>query len=125
MTRLAVLFAPALALWLLPASGHAQKEGLTDSPYFPLKVGTRWDYRVGRRKVSTRVVRHEMIDQQWCARLETRGDGDAVITEYIGVKKDGIYRFRVNGLDVIPPLCLCKLPPLKGTRWEVQSRTEA
>jgi hypothetical protein len=127
MTR-AVLLA-TLALWLPPAAPQAEPGGVRDEPFFPLRVGTEWHYRIGGKKdgrtVVTRVVKHEQIDRQWCARLETRGDGKALATELVAVKKDGVYRFRADGQVVAPPLCLLKLPAEPGTRWQVQSRTSA
>lgn len=122
MPRTAVLLVAALALGLPSAAAQADKQGFKDSPYFPLQVSNRWEYRVGPRTLVMRVVKHELIDKQWCARLETKGDGTTVV-EYVGVRPDGVYRFRANAFDLLPPLCLCKVPAKKDAHWQVQSRT--
>jgi hypothetical protein len=122
MTRTAALLVAALALALPSAAAQDDKQGVKDALFFPLKVGNRWEYRVGARTLVTRVVKHELIDQQWCARLETKGD-KLTTAEYVGVRADGVYRFRANGFDLLPPVCLFRLPPINGKTWQVKSRT--
>ena len=124
MPRIAALLAIAMTLFLRAAASQPAQPGLLESPYFPLKVGTQWNYRMDGLRYTTRVVKHEQIGKVWCARLETKS-GNSVTTESIGVQKDGMYRFRGDGMDVMPPLCLCKLPPKAGTEWKVESRIAA
>ncbi len=89
--------------------------------YFPLKVGSTWEYRVGKQKAVVRVLRQETVDKDTVAVLETTLDGTKV-TERVGVKADGVYRYSGDGVDYTPPLRFLKLPPAAGETWQVKSR---
>jgi hypothetical protein len=92
------------------------KEGVKDTPFYPLKVGTAWVYRVGPRTFNVRVVAHELIGKEWCARLEG-SEGERKQEEHLTVRADGIYRVRENGQGIEPPVCVLKLPPEAGATW--------
>jgi hypothetical protein len=128
----------ALAFTLLPVGGGPfagqgkgqvkkdNKETKTprakgSAAYYPLKVGTTWEYKVGNKKATVRVLREETVEKAKVAVLETTLDGKT-ITERVGVKADGVYRYSGEGVDYTPPLCFLKLPPRTGETWEVKSR---
>lgn len=119
--RLFVLWLLCLpALTLATESGRAQ-EKWKDTPYYPLKVGTRWVYRAGARTVVARVTKHEEVGGVPCACIEA-GEGDESQVEYLAVREDGVYRYKVNGQELQPPLLVLKLPPKVGETWKVASK---
>jgi hypothetical protein len=133
-TALAWLLAPlSLALILLagaPLTGQDKGKNkgkdkkakpAPPSAYYPLKVGTVWEYRVGKQKLTVRVLREETVEKNPVAVLEATLDGKAV-TERVGVRKDGVYRYSGEGVDYHPPLCILKLPPKSGETWAVKAR---
>ena len=115
LTTLAVV---GLGLLFVPARGG--DKGL-DSPYFPLKKGTTWEYVADGKKITTVVTDHEKVGDLLCAKIETDLGGGQKIVEHIAVKDDGIYRVRANNEDVKPPFLMLKLPPKKGEEWTVDS----
>ena len=114
----------ALAFCLSPAGvlPGQEKDKVRESPYFPLKVGNRWVYRLGARTATVRVTKREPVGKVPCARLEMTV-GEEVHTEHLAVRPDGVYRYRADGQDIEPPLCFLKLPPKAGESWKVASKT--
>lgn len=122
MKRLLVFGAAACLLAL--ASRLPAEEKLKESPYFPLKVDTKWSYQItagGQKKSATvAVVKHEKVGKTMCALLETTRDGKVVAKEHVAVQDDGIYRYSIGGEEINPPVCFLKLPPKKGETWKVE-----
>jgi hypothetical protein len=115
-------FIPVVLGLVLSGSASAQKKDkIAESAYFPLKDGTRWVYKAEDRIITVRVTKHEMVASVNCARLEASA-GDEVHVEHLAVRPDGIYKYRADGKDIEPPLCLLKLPPRAGTTWKVESK---
>src|SRR5436309_2199444 len=71
-------------------------------PAYPLKVGNRWDYRLGKQHVTTRVVKQEAAGKDTAAVLETTGDGKTVL-EKLTVRADGVYRSFAEDTEIEPP----------------------
>jgi hypothetical protein len=111
-------FALPLLLVLGPAAHAADKE---QTPYFPLKVGDSWDYRMGDSKFTLKVAKFEDVDKQSCARVEMTVGGKLTSYDLIAVKADGVYRFASEGNKADPPVCFLKLPPKKDETWKVES----
>jgi hypothetical protein len=44
--------------------------------------------------------------------------GNVVATEHLSSTDKGIFRHRLNGIEVSPPLCLLQHPFKKGETWE-------
>jgi hypothetical protein len=113
-----VVFAGALAGW--SPQGAAGEKAAPD--YFPLKVGTKWHYRaeVGGKmlQVTNRIAKIEKIDGKPVALLETVLGGQVTATEHLRATPKGVFRYRYNGMDVSPPLCLLRYPVKKGDSWE-------
>ncbi len=135
MTRWLLL--PLLALnWLLTglngqppaksddkpkAAETAKSAAGPDTPYYPTKVGTTWTYKVGDKKVSTRVSRLEEKGAYDCAVVETLVDGNVVATEHVAATKEGLYRVAFNGQEPKEPILFLKLPAKKGESWDVKT----
>jgi hypothetical protein len=95
-----------------------------DNPYYPLKVGTTWEYAAGGKKITVTVKSHEDIAGTGkCAVLETE-TGGGKLTEHLSVRSDGIYRVRANGKDITPPYLVLRFPPKKGEEWQIDSKTD-
>jgi len=111
--------------------GRAQ-EG--SSPY-PLKVGSKWHYRVGEdQKVVVKVAKAEefkivrnlgkdKVKEEKVAgfTLEMVSGGRPALKEQVAVLPDGVYRLSSADKQITPPLCILKLPPKKGDTWQVDS----
>ena len=109
-----VLTVLAAGLLLAPAKGG--DKGL-DSPYFPLKKGSSWEYLADGKKITVTVTDHEKVGDLMCAKVETDLGGGNKMLEHLAVKEDGVYRVRANNEDIKPPVLILKLPPKKGDEW--------
>lgn len=117
--------------WMLAGTlGLSAEDKLTETPYYPLQVGTTWHYRSGEGKFSIQVAKHEKVGDTLCARLEVKRDGKVVAWQHLAVTSDGVYRHDLtetsSGKEVTqtpkPPILVLKLPPKKGDRWKVDSK---
>jgi hypothetical protein len=107
------------------------------TPYFPLKVGSKWIYRARARlgeeqEVAVKVVKAEPLkiapkgkekeEQKATGYLLEMSSGTrAPLKEQVAVLRDGVYRFSVAGKDIVPPLRILKLPVQNGESWQVDS----
>ncbi len=98
------------------------EDKVADAEYFPLKVGTTWEYKAGGQTITVRVAKHEKIDNVPCALLETVVNGNVITTEHISADKDGVYRHSLGGQKAEPAVKFVKLPIKKGESWKVESK---
>ena len=88
-------------------------------------VGNQWHYKVSVGDNSTnaisRVTKMENANKEDLARLEVSVNNSVVAVEHLRHKDDGIYRFRNNGMEITPPICLLKTPvsikPKEPMKW--------
>jgi hypothetical protein len=94
------------------------------SPYYPLKIGTQWEYQVGPTVVSMRVVKHEKVGDAMCALIETYVDGNRVpvASEHISAGPDGVFRHSFNTARASEPICILKLPVKKDQTWKFDAK---
>jgi hypothetical protein len=109
-----------LAVNVSPA--RAQGPAAT-SPFYPLKVGTTWQYRLGSEKLTVKVAGEEKVGDLACARVEAVYKGKTS-TEYVAVQPDGLYRAKMDDAVLKPALCFLQLPPQKGKTWKVNSEVD-
>ncbi|MBL8829944.1 MAG: hypothetical protein JNM18_23395 [Planctomycetaceae bacterium] len=104
------------------ATTHGADEVAKTGDYYPLKLGTKWNYelKVGDRKVliTNQVAKIETIDEQKMARVETVMNNNIAATEHLTSTTTGVFRTKFNGSDVNPPICLLKLPVKVGDEWK-------
>jgi hypothetical protein len=116
----------ALFVGLLLAVGSTlaaqAQDKIKESEYYPLKAGTKWEYKVGDRKLTAQVAKHEKVGDVMCALVEVLAEGKVVATEHIAVQEDGIYRYTLQGDKYDPPLRILKLPPAKGDTWTFETK---
>jgi len=119
-----VFAALVLGLVLPHALGDDEKiKEIKDSEWYPLKLGNEWTYTVQGQKIHMKVAEYEKVGDTVCARLETENaQGVVSATEDVAVKDDGVYRYKMNGSKIDPPLCFFKLPPKLGAKWKVKSK---
>jgi hypothetical protein len=113
------LLAVPLALVVGPA--RAADEKLAESPYYPLKVGNAWTYKIGDTKFVLKVAKFEEKNKQLCARIEMSVNDKVQAVEHVAVKDDGVYRYAFENKEADPPVKFLKLPPKKDETWDVKS----
>jgi len=104
-----------------PAAKSAAAEAMKESPYYPLQVGNRWDYRLGDNHYSMRVAKHEKVGDYMCARVEMMVDDKVTAHEHIADTNEGVVRVAYDDRRSEPPLLFLKLPPAKDQTWKVDS----
>jgi hypothetical protein len=129
-----------LLVCLGTAAGLAAEDKLTETPFYPLPVGTTWHYKAGEGQFTIRVAKHEKVGDTLCARLEVTRDGKVIGVQHLAVTADGVYchdlTYRAPKGDSAtgkdgehdvtqtpkPPILMLKLPPKKGDSWKVDSK---
>jgi hypothetical protein len=108
-----------LAGWLLLAftSASRSQEKTASSPWFPLKPGTTWQYRVGDNKFELRVPRIEKGNP----RIELVVKGKVLSNEEVQVTDSAVTRLTFEGKAIKPAITLLKLPPMKGQSWPIEA----
>lgn len=94
--------------------------------YYPMNVGNQWNYKVSvaenSASVHSRIVKMETIDNNMeLARLEATVNNSVVAVELLKQTEQGVFRYRNNGIDLTPPICLLKYPlnikPKEPMKW--------
>ncbi|MCS7159209.1 MAG: hypothetical protein RMJ19_01950, partial [Gemmatales bacterium] len=107
-------------VWSQPGTG-----GKGD--YYPLLIGTRWDFRIvvgGQVKgsISEVVADVETINNVPLIRIEAQVKGAVVATEHVRVSPQGLYRHRAQGSEAKPPILFLRYPAKAGDSWEFASQ---
>src|SRR4051794_21392544 len=77
-------------------------------PYYPLRVGSEWTYRVSGGRIVVRAADSRMAGNASGFLLETSANNRFSTREVIGVNRDGVFRFEVNELKPVTPILLLK-----------------
>src|SRR5579859_7646391 len=93
-----------LLLVLGPAARAADEPKMAESPYYPLKVGNTWLYKIGDTRFEMKVTKLEKVDEQTVARIEMSVGGKVQAVEKVAVKDDGIYRYMFEDKKADPPV---------------------
>jgi hypothetical protein len=106
---------------LMQEKQDKQPGAALETPYYPLKKGTTWEYKSGGKIVEVKVADHETLEGMVCARVETTIP-NGKLTEHLTVKQEGVFRVRSNGQEIKPPLLVLKfapnqLVPQKDDHW--------
>jgi len=119
MKRLAGL--SVLALLTLGITLPAQ-EGPATHPYYPLKVGSEWTYKVQGGPIKVKVASAEKVSGGANGyKLETSAGNKVSASETVAVTKDGVQRYNVNGLNPTTPILFLPTDTDKTTEWNVDT----
>jgi hypothetical protein len=122
--HISCLFAVGLVLLMTSTLSYGQTDK-KDTPdakspnYYPLQVDNAWRYKVTHAgkpvEYIARVTKIEMVSGQEVARLESSVGSN--VSEHLLQTSDGVFRYRHNGVDITPPICLVKYPIKGDAKW--------
>jgi hypothetical protein len=112
-----------LSAAVMSASAAAQVL-LKESPYYPLKVGNRWEYKVEGGKLTVKVTKIEEIAGTQAAVVEVYDNDRLLSKEHVAVKDDGLYRLSFSDKVADPAVLFFKAAAAKGDKWDVASKID-
>lgn len=123
MSRRAIALGTLFVVGFLTSTPLRGADEGNDSPYYPLKIGSRWTYRVneGDKRISTHIGKHEKVGDTLCAVIEAAVDGKVAATEYVAIDKDGVSRYKFNTETLKTPVRFLALPPKDGETWKFET----
>jgi hypothetical protein len=121
----------AIGLFLLIAAGiagaaeqAATEKGATPD-YYPLKPGTKWFYELNANgqkiKLHNQVKQIDTFEGKSMALVETVIGDEVKATEHMATTAKGVFRHRINGVELSPPVCILKYPFKKDETWEIET----
>jgi hypothetical protein len=107
------------ALFTLLISAFPISAATEPASHYPLKVGSKWTYRVGDKddKFVVTAMKEEKVGLQPCMVIEAKLKDMVVATEHIAALKDGIYRFKIGEQAIEPSINIFKSGVKKGDSW--------
>ena len=121
MKRLAGL--SALTVLIAGLSLTAQEAAAPAThPYYPLKTGSKWTYKVQGGPITMEVKGTEKVGQASGFKIEVMAGNKVSATEVIGVTPDGVVRYNVNGVAAEPPVLFLPTDPEAKKEWTVDSK---
>jgi hypothetical protein len=122
--RACLCFAAMLSLQICTRAGDVRAAEGEQANYLPLKQGTKWlfDCKVNGipASMTIRIANLQSGPGRQAAELESVVGGKVMATEYLGVSEEGIFRLKMNGHDVNPPLPILRFPVTKGDAWNCE-----
>ena len=120
--------AGSLLVLAISVTGASRQAGTSQEKapdYFPLQLGTKWSYELdqgGKKiKIESQIARMETIDGKSLAVLEKSLNGNVSGTEHLAATEKGVFRYRVDGVELSPPVCVVKYPLKKDDTWETET----
>jgi hypothetical protein len=118
MKRLAGL--TVLAILAVGVAAPAQEA--TTNPYYPLKVGSEWTYKVQGGPIKVKVAGPEKVGMINGYKLETSAGNKVSATETVAVTPEGVKRLNVNGLTPEQPILFLPADPNATKSWDVDTK---
>jgi opacity protein-like surface antigen len=118
MKRLAGL--SVLAILTIAIAVPAQD--VQPNPYYPLKVGSEWTYKVQGGPIKVKVTGTEKAGTGNGFKLETSANNKVSATETVAYTKEGVQRFNVNGLNPEVPILFLPADPEATKEWNVDTK---
>jgi hypothetical protein len=109
-----------LAVVALAVSVHAQDA--KTHPYFPLKIGAEWTYKVQGGPIKVKVTGTEKAGMFNGFKLETSAGNKVSATETVAVTDEGVKRFNVNGLNPEEPILFLPMDPETSKEWNINTK---
>jgi hypothetical protein len=121
MKRLAGL--SVLAVLVIGVALSAQDAAApSTNPYYPIKVGSEWEYKVQGGPIKMKVTGTEKVGQATGFKIEVTAGNKVSATEVVGATKDGIVRYNVNGVNADPPILFLPTDPDATKEWAIDSK---
>jgi hypothetical protein len=107
------------AAGLFVACGLVLAQDTTD--FFPLKAKSTWVYKVGENTITQECSVADAKE----IKVDTKVSDKVVASESFSVKKDGVYRTKVNGVEIKPEVKILSLPVTdKDSEWKVEGKIQ-
>lgn len=105
----------------------AQPKDAPADGYFPLKIKSKWTYKIGDNDVTVSVVKVDKVGTEDHYQVDTfvgkeAKPGEAKTSEWYVVRPDGVYRTRVKDDKLDPYVKVLPLPVKKDTAWDINSK---
>ena len=121
MKRLAGL--SVLAVLIVGLSLAAQETAAPAThPYYPLKVGNEWTYKVQGGPIKMKVTGTEKAGQGTGFKIEVTAGNKVSATEVVGVTPDGVVRYNVNGVAAEQPIKILPADTENLKDWTVDTK---
>jgi hypothetical protein len=121
MKRLAAL--SVLGILMIGVALSAQDTAApATNPYYPIKTGSEWTYKVQGGPIKMKVTGNEKVGQATGFKIEVTAGNKVSATEVVGVTKDGVVRYNVNGVNAEPPILFLPADPEATKEWEIKSK---
>jgi hypothetical protein len=119
--------AAGMAVLLVGGVLLAQPKDAPADNYFPLKVKSKWTYKVGDNDVTVSVVKVDKVGNEDHYQVDTyvgkeAKPGEAKTSEWYVVRADGIYRTKVKDDKLDPNVKVLPLPVKKDAAWDLNSK---
>src|SRR5262245_27824199 len=89
--------------------------------YFPLKAKSTWVYKVGENTITQECSSADGKE----VKVDTKVSDKVVASETFQVEKDGVYRTKVNGVEIKPKVKILSLPVTdKDSEWPVDGKIQ-
>jgi hypothetical protein len=119
MKRLAGLSVFAVLTLAMPIPAQ---EGSETHPFYPLKLGAEWTYKVQGGPIKVRVASAEKVSGGANGyKLETSAGNKVSASETVAVTKDGVQRYNVNGLNPTTPILFLPKDPDATKEWTIDT----
>jgi hypothetical protein len=121
MKRLAGL--SVLAVMIVGLSLSAQDTAApANNPYYPIKVGSEWTYKVQGGPIKMKITGTEKVGQATGYKIEVTAGNKVSATEVVGITKDGVVRYKVNDVAAEPPILFLPADPEATKEWDINSK---
>jgi len=121
MNRLAGL--SVLAVLIVGISLSAQDTSApATNPYYPLKTGSEWTYKVQGGPIKMKITGTEKVGQATGYKIEVTAGNKVSATEVVGVTKDGVVRYKVNDVAADTPILFLPADPEATKEWKVETK---
>lgn len=124
MKRFAGFLVIALATAGLGMAQEAVPAAPTAHPYYPLKAGSTWTYEVQGGPITVKVAGTETVKGAPAFKLETTAGNKVSATEVVGLTKEGIVRYNVNGLAPEKEILFLPIDPAATKEWSVDTKVQ-
>lgn len=99
------------------SGNEAARAGEKGLNYFPLAPGNTWHYRADVNGTPVDYVLKVVKLEKGLALVEGLRDGKPIASEHLTQTEKGVFRNKVNGLPIEPPLALLPYPLNLKDKW--------